>query len=85
MDDVIRFEFTTRNASTPWPCDVCGDPAKNVAVLCEVPNGEYAGMRCCEQCLKRGDVNTVLEEHVQNLEQTLRELHGLIGRLQVPK
>jgi hypothetical protein len=72
---LVRTSFFTR-----WPCSVCLGYTEKEEVLAEGPGG----LRVCETCLKRGDIDGHLEQSAVALEQEARNTRALIGRLKVP-
>lgn len=84
MNEPIVVELVETNVFTRWPCHVCGDCTEKVAVLAEVKDGEYAGLRVCETCIEAGDIDARLAAHADTIEARAASLRALIGRLQVP-
>jgi hypothetical protein len=75
-----------------WHCHLCGGQTEKVAILCEVPAGEFEGFRVCELCIAKHDgdstsVDAALRNRaadiVRDAAEEVRVLFGLVGRLEV--
>jgi hypothetical protein len=75
-----------------WHCHLCGSATKKVAILCEVPEGEFKGFRVCERCIEKHDGNstsidaalrTRAAEIVRETAEEVQVLLNLVGRLEV--
>ncbi len=83
--DMIEMRFTTATGYIRRPCHVCGGTTEKVNVLVEAEmDGPYSGLRCCEYCLKAGDIDGRLAEYASSLEKQAAGVRALIGRLKVP-
>ena len=76
----IEIVLTRTNFLTHWPCSVCLGCTEKVEVLAEGPGG----LRVCERCLQRGDIDGHLEQRALALEEQAKKARALIGRLRVP-
>ena len=76
----IEIVLTRTNFLTRRPCSVCLGCTEKVEVLAEGPGG----LRVCERCLQRGDIDAHLEQRALALEEQAKKARALIGRLRVP-
>jgi hypothetical protein len=75
-----------------WHCHLCGSTTEKVAILCEVPDGEFKGFRVCERCIEKHDGDSVAidaalrtraAEIVRETAKEVQVLLDLVGRLEV--
>jgi len=75
-----------------WHCHLCGSTTEKVAILCEVPDGEFKGFRVCERCIEKHDGDSVAidaalrnraAEIVRETAEEVQVLLDLVGRLEV--
>jgi transcription elongation factor Elf1 len=75
-----------------WHCHLCGGQTEKVAVLCEVPEGEFKGFRVCERCIAQHDgdsasIDVALRnraaEIIRDAAREVQTLFDLVGRLEV--
>ncbi len=80
----IVVSLVESNFLTRWLCHVCGGCTEEVLTVAEVTEGEYAGLRVCESCVKTRDFDMKLIARAEKCEQQAAELQELVGRLEVP-
>jgi hypothetical protein len=88
----VRVELTSSTSYTRQPCDLCGGHTEKAGVLAEVREGELAGFRTCEACLRRvsegADLDAMLRERADALlaeaSVDAARLRSAVGRLRVP-
>lgn len=90
--NAVQAALCTTNVYTRWPCHLCSGCTEKVAILCEVPDGEFEGFRVCEQCIEKHDgdstsvdaaLRTRAAEIVRKAADQAEELLNLVGRLEV--
>jgi hypothetical protein len=78
-EDMIDITLVPAGSAQRRCCTVCGGlTEKWVGVLAQSDDG----ICVCENCLKAGDIDGRLEQHVQDLKAYVQKMRGLIGRLQ---
>lgn len=80
----VKAELRETNFFTRYYCHVCGGCTEKVAILTEVPDGEYEGFRVCERCLEAGDIPAKMCKHADELNEFAEELRKLAPALEVP-
>jgi len=85
----IKFQLTTTNVHTRWPCHICGGHTEKGSILCEcevVKEPHKRLLRICEFCLQagKGKVNARLQSHIAQLEEEAAYLRSLTDRLEFP-
>ena len=80
----VKAELIKTSVYRRWPCHVCGGRTEKVAILTEVPAGEYTGFRICETCIEAQAIDAMLRERAAELEGQAEAIRRLIGLLEVP-
>ena len=80
----VKAELMKTSFITRWPCHVCGGHTEKVAILTEVPAGEYGGLRVCETCIEAQAIDAGLRRRAAELEGQAEAIRNLIGLLEVP-
>jgi hypothetical protein len=81
----IKFELTTTNVHTRWPCHICGGHTDKCEVLCETKSGPFDNYtRICENCLKERNFDERLKKEVQEVRALADKLETMVGRIEAP-
>ena len=79
-EDMIDITLVPAGSAQRRCCTVCGGlTEKWVGVLAQSDDG----IRVCENCLKAGDIDARLEQHVEDLKAYVQKVRSLIGRLRI--
>lgn len=92
LTDPARVSLVPTAFYTRHPCHVCGGCTEKVSVLAEVLRGSLAGLRVCENCLRRVEdgesIDAMLDARADALfahaPRDAARLRGAVGRLRVP-
>ena len=81
----IELKCEETNVLTRWPCTICGGYTEKHGVLVEgkAPDGSGT-IRCCEFCLRVGEIDARLRKHAERLEAEAAFVRSLMGRLNIP-
>ncbi len=80
----VKFELVESKSLTRHPCHVCGGSTDKVPILAEVKEGQFKGLRVCEQCMEKRDFDARLLAYAEALEANAALVRSLVGRLEVP-
>ena len=84
MTEKIKMELVEARAFIRYPCNVCGGCTEKNNVLCECAEGDFEGLRICENCLEAGNIDARLEAHAACLEASAAQVRQLLGRIVAP-
>lgn len=90
--ETVRLELAPENLFAHHACDLCGWASEKPSLLAEVLDGELAGFRVCEDCLRRASagesLDSMLEARAKRVLADAKEeaagLRSLVGRLHAP-